>query len=90
MSSQETEHTRVAVATSADVPNLDLDGPLLLAALADAGASTDVVVWDDTRIDWQSYDVVLVRSTWDNHLRRDEFLSVPVGRQQCLAVPARA
>jgi len=75
MSSLPKPPARVAVATSADVPQLDRDGPLLLDALADAGAIPDVVVWDDEAVDWQSYDLVLVRSTWDYHLRRDEFLS---------------
>ncbi len=66
---------RVAVATSADVPALDRDGPLLLTALADAGAIVDVTVWDDPEVDWRAHDLVLLRSTWDYHLRRDEFLA---------------
>jgi glutathione synthase/RimK-type ligase-like ATP-grasp enzyme len=63
------------VATSADVPMLDSDGPRLLAALADAGATTDIGVWTDPHLDWPAFDLVLVRSTWEYHLRRDEFVS---------------
>lgn len=64
----------IGVATCAAVPALDEDGPLLLAALAEAGAVARPVVWDDPAVDWTSFDGVLVRSTWDYPLRRAEFL----------------
>lgn len=67
--------SRVAVATCAAVPTLDDDGPLLLAALADAGVRATVVVWDDPAVVWSDFDVVLIRSTWDYPLRRAEFLA---------------
>jgi glutathione synthase/RimK-type ligase-like ATP-grasp enzyme len=66
--------TRIAVATCAAVPDLDEDGALLLAALAEAGARAQPAVWDDDGVDWAGFDAVLVRSTWDYPLRRAEFL----------------
>ena len=66
---------RVAVATCAEVPGLDQDGPELLAALHRAGAAPQVVVWDDPAVDWGGFDAVLVRSTWDYPRRREEFLT---------------
>lgn len=66
---------RVGVATCALAPDLDEDGPLLLHALAAAGADSSVVRWDDDAVDWSSFDAVLVRSTWDYPLRRPEFLA---------------
>ena len=68
-------HPLIGIATCAAVPDLDDDGALLLAALADAGALARPVVWDDDTVDWASFDRVLVRSTWDYPLRRAEFLA---------------
>ena len=66
---------RIGVATCAAAPDLDEDGPLLLAALADAGVSASVGTWDDPGVDWTGFDGVLVRSTWDYPLRRAGFLA---------------
>ena len=34
-----------------------------------------MVDWDDPSVEWDAYAVVVVRSTWDYPLRRDEFLA---------------
>lgn len=67
---------RVAIATAAGVAasGLDVDEPLLLAALAARGAAGQAAVWDDPHVDWSSFDIVVVRSTWDYVHRRDELL----------------
>ena len=65
----------VALATSAQWPDLDTDGALLLTALADAGVDARPVVWDDPDHDWAADDLVVVRSTWDYTDRLPEFLS---------------
>ena len=65
----------IGVATCAAVPDLDEDGELLLAALRAAGVRARPVVWDDPVVDWSALDAVLVRSTWDYPLRREEFLA---------------
>lgn len=65
----------VAIATSADLPDLDQDGPLLLESLAEQGLAAQIVSWDDPDIPWGMYDLVLVRSTWDYALRRADFLA---------------
>jgi len=66
---------RVALATAAHLPELDEDGPLLLAALADAGVDAEVRVWDDPSVEWASYDLVVLRTTWDYWDRREEFVA---------------
>lgn len=65
---------RVGVATCAAWPDLDEDGPLLLAALRDAGLEPVVGVWDDPSVDWAGFDLVLVRSVWDYPLHHAAFL----------------
>ena len=65
---------RVALVTCRQLPMGDEDGPLLRAACTAAGLDADWLVWDDPAVDWGSYDLVVIRSTWDYPLRRDEFL----------------
>ena len=64
---------RVALATCRDLPGGDEDSGVLLAACAAAGLDTDWRVWDDAAVDWSSYDLVVIRSTWDYVPRRDDF-----------------
>jgi hypothetical protein len=66
---------RIAIATAAEFPDLDEDGPALLGALAARGLVAEPAVWTDPDVDWSCYDLVVVRSTWDYHVQRDEFLS---------------
>lgn len=65
---------RLAIATCADLPRLDRDGSLVLESLARSGISAEPVIWDSPSARWASYDLVLVRSTWDYALRRDAFV----------------
>ncbi|MEE8601241.1 ATP-grasp domain-containing protein [Euzebya tangerina] len=64
----------IALATCADVPELDEDDQLLIPALEATGASVDVVVWDDPGVRWKQYDAVVIRSTWDYAEKHDEFV----------------
>ncbi|HEY6747650.1 MAG TPA: hypothetical protein VI357_18260 [Mycobacteriales bacterium] len=64
---------RVALATCRALPAGDEDAEPLLAAAAAAGLDTDWRIWDDPAVDWDSYDLVVIRSTWDYVPRRDDF-----------------
>jgi glutathione synthase/RimK-type ligase-like ATP-grasp enzyme len=66
--------SRVAVATCAGV-DVDSDSPRLLDALAREGLEARLCVWDDASVDWDGFDLVVVRSTWDYTSRREQFLS---------------
>jgi glutathione synthase/RimK-type ligase-like ATP-grasp enzyme len=65
----------VALATCADLPEGDADERLLPPALAARGIESRWAVWDDPAVDWSSFALVVVRSTWDYTARRDEFLA---------------
>ena len=67
-------HPEVLLATAEGCWELDEDAPLLTDALADRGIHARPAVWDDPGVDWERAGVVVVRSTWDYPLRRDEFL----------------
>ncbi len=65
----------VALATCASLPDLWTDDQLLLASLRANGVATATPVWDDPAVDWASYALVVVRSTWDYWHRRDDYVT---------------
>ena len=66
---------RIALATCDELPEGDADDALMAAALAERGHEVRWRLWDDGRVDWSDFDVVVVRSTWDYQRRLDEFLA---------------
>jgi glutathione synthase/RimK-type ligase-like ATP-grasp enzyme len=65
----------VAIATVEWLPEEFKDDELLVRALHARSASAAAVPWDDARADWQAFDLVVIRSTWDYARRHDEFLA---------------
>ncbi|MEV5610539.1 hypothetical protein [Streptomyces sp. NPDC052225] len=67
---------RIALVTYRPGPeqSVDRDLPLLAAELERAGAEASVVCWDDPDVAWSSFDLAVLRSTWDYSWRRAEFL----------------
>jgi glutathione synthase/RimK-type ligase-like ATP-grasp enzyme len=66
---------RVALATAREVAHLDAEGQLLAGALREQGATVAAAVWDDGGVDWATFDLVVVRSTWDYSDRVTEFIA---------------
>ena len=66
---------RIALATAADQVHTDQDDAPLLAALSAAGHEAALIAWDDPDVDWGHWDAVLVRTAWDYHHRRDDFVA---------------
>lgn len=65
----------IALATSAEVPDLTPDDRLLQLALDRLGISAAAAVWDDSSVHWAGFRAIILRSTWDYHLRLDDFLA---------------
>ncbi|HXB54900.1 MAG TPA: hypothetical protein VN461_08970 [Vicinamibacteria bacterium] len=65
---------KVAVATCARVPDLTEDDRLLVDELSRRGVSARPVVWNDPDVRWTTFELVVIRSCWDYHLRLSEFL----------------
>lgn len=61
----------IAIATS--LTQLPPDDPALLCALDELGIAARIEIWSSPSTDWSQFDVVVVRSCWDYHLRVDEF-----------------
>ncbi|HTT16827.1 MAG TPA: hypothetical protein VMH49_05680 [Thermoplasmata archaeon] len=66
---------RVALATWAGLPNLGPDDRRLADALTALGAEAVPCVWNDPRVAWGDFDLVVVRSTWDYHRHLRAFLA---------------
>ncbi|WP_431925183.1 ATP-grasp domain-containing protein [Micromonospora wenchangensis] len=66
---------RVALVTCSRFADLYPDDRLVLAPLAARGVTVEAAVWDDPRVDWAGYDLVVLRSPWDYAPRRDEFVA---------------
>ncbi len=66
---------RVALVTCSRFADLYADDRLVLAPLAARGVTGEAAVWDDPRVDWAGYDLVVLRSPWDYAPRRDEFVA---------------
>jgi glutathione synthase/RimK-type ligase-like ATP-grasp enzyme len=66
---------RIALVSARAARHLDEDLPPLIAALAAAGADAEVADWDDPGVDWGSFHLALLRSTWDYTQRLAEFLA---------------
>jgi glutathione synthase/RimK-type ligase-like ATP-grasp enzyme len=74
---------RIALATFDVFPAGDADDRALPAALGGA----DWLVWDDPGADWDAYDLVVIRSTWDYQARRDAFVAWAQARGDRLVNP---
>lgn len=66
---------RVALVTAAEAREVDEDMPPLLRALEALGIPAEPVAWDAVSVDWSSYSIAVVRSTWDYIRRYGEFLA---------------
>jgi len=57
------------------MPDMDPDDQLMLPHLSALGVDVHPAVWDDESVAWSSFDLVVIRNTWDYSDRRDEFLA---------------
>jgi glutathione synthase/RimK-type ligase-like ATP-grasp enzyme len=64
----------VAIATCAALPDGDEDAPLLAAALAARSVAAQWCVWTDPSVDWDRFELTVIRSTWDYTADRAAFL----------------
>lgn len=55
----------VAIVTCRRIPDLDQDDRPLLPALAALGVDAAPVVWDDPEVDWDGFDLAVIRNPWD-------------------------
>ena len=56
---------RLALATCSNLPDWEVDDLPFHQAIVDAGIEMERPIWDDPAVDWKSFDLVLIRTTWD-------------------------
>ena len=61
---------RIALVTSSEMSEPDVDESLLLPLLPGAA----LVAWEDQTVDWAGYDAVILRSTWNYTDHLEDFL----------------
>jgi len=64
---------RVALVTCREHPDLPEDDRPLVAELGRLGIASAPRLWDDPGVPWTSFDAIVLRATWDYHLRIEEF-----------------
>jgi glutathione synthase/RimK-type ligase-like ATP-grasp enzyme len=64
----------VAIVTCAELPDLDPDEIRLITPLAERGITVVPTVWDDPAVNWNAFDAIVIRSTWDYQDHRQRFL----------------
>lgn len=69
------ENRSIALVTCAGYADLHEEDRAVIAPLARRGVTALPAVWDDPDVDWTSFDLSVIRSTWDYPNRRDEFLA---------------
>ena len=66
---------RLAIAVSAQFPDLREDWPLLRNALRDVSVAAETAVWSDPSVRWEEFDLVVANGAWDNISQPDAFLA---------------
>jgi glutathione synthase/RimK-type ligase-like ATP-grasp enzyme len=66
---------RVALATCAALPQLDVEDAPLVPALRAAGIDGVPLTWNDPSVPWGDYDLVVVRTTWDYPNKIEAFVA---------------
>lgn len=77
---------RIAFVTYSGLPQLAPDDRQAARRLEAKGARVVAVAWDHGAVRWQDFDLVILRSCWDYHLRLDEFRAWLDGLAACGAM----
>ena len=64
---------KIAFATYSELPNLSENDRLLIPFFEKNGFYVIPEIWDNPETNWEQYDAVLIRSTWDYYLKPEKF-----------------
>ena len=73
----------VAIATCSRVADQVTEDLQVIDALRRRGIEAAPAVWDDPDVDWPSFALVVIRSTWDYPARRAAFLAWASRLRRC-------
>ena len=63
----------IGIVTCKERPDLIPTEQFLTPSIARFG-NTEIVIWNDPTVIWQSFDVLIIRSVWDYHLQYESFI----------------
>jgi glutathione synthase/RimK-type ligase-like ATP-grasp enzyme len=64
---------QIAFVTYDQLPELWKDDQLLVNYLTQKDCTVSAVVWDDAEVNWQQFDVIILRSMWDYFMKPEAF-----------------
>lgn len=64
---------KIAFATYSELPNLTENDKLLIPHFEENGFIVTPEIWDNPASNWEQYDLVLIRSTWDYYMKPEKF-----------------
>lgn len=64
---------KIALLTCEKLPDLTPQDRPLIAALAKYGIAATAAIWDDESINWNNFDYLVFRNTWDYFEKENEF-----------------
>jgi hypothetical protein len=84
--------THIALATCSNLPAHEHDDETLHQCILERGMKLSQPAWNDPEVDWSSFDVVVIRTTWDYTAHLDDFIawSKHVTTQTLLFNPSEA
>ena len=71
-----------------EIPDVDIyfeEDRMVIREFESRGHNASHVIWSDKTIDWNEFDIAIIRSTWDYIDRPEEFLNVlsTIERSSC-------
>ncbi len=64
---------KIALLTCHKLPNLHGTDQHLIPELAKHNIQAEAVIWDDSKINWLDFDLLIFRNTWDYYEKQQEF-----------------
>ncbi|MCJ7740558.1 hypothetical protein MUP32_04565 [Candidatus Microgenomates bacterium] len=64
---------KIALVTYSQYQKLTTSDNFLIKPLKEAGFDPTAVAWDDDKVNWQQFDLIILRSCWNYHLKVNEF-----------------
>lgn len=69
----DTEKKKIALVTAKHIPQGAEDTNRLMNHIHDRDWISELVIWNDPKVNWQQYDIVFLHTAWDYILHEDEF-----------------
>ena len=66
---------KLGIVTCQRLPTLSMSDQLLLQPLEKLGFNPEPVIWNNKKVDWSSFDYLILRSCWDYYIHIEDYLS---------------